>query len=81
VLDVATRKVLRVLPAGSDPETFDLGPARRPSSCQTRTWGSFHRRGRHWPGKDTVPVGEEPEGVTIHPDGASAWITGEPITT
>jgi len=78
VVDVASRKVTRVLPGGSDPETFDI------SRDGTRLFVS--NEDAHvativdiQSGKilATVPVGREPEGVELHPSGGTVWITGE----
>ncbi len=78
VVDVATRKVTRVLPGGSDPETFDI------SRDGTRLFVS--NEDAHvativdiQSGKilATVPVGREPEGVELHPSGGTVWVTGE----
>ena len=77
-VNAAERRLIRVLPGGSDPETFDL------SADGTRIFvsnedvdsasfvdvesGTIIR---------TVPVGREPEGVRLHPDGRTVWVTGE----
>lgn len=77
-VDLETRELLRVLPGGSDPETFDITPdgARivvsnedsDEASLVDLASGTIIR---------TVPVGAEPEGVRISPDGALAYVTGE----
>ena len=68
MIDVASRKVTRVLPGGSDPEAFDI------SKDGTRLFVS--NEDAHVAaivdiasGKvlATVPVGREPEGVELHP--------------
>ena len=78
VIDVATRKVTKVLPGGSDPEAFDI------SKDGTRLFVSNEDADSATivdiaSGKilRTVPVGREPEGVELHPSGESVWVTGE----
>ncbi len=77
-VNLQTRELLRVLPGGSDPETFDITPdgARLvvsnedsdEASLVDLESGAIFR---------TVPVGREPEGVRISPDGSLAYVTGE----
>ena len=78
VIDVATRKVTKVLPGGSDPEAFDI------SKDGTRLFVSNEDVDSATivdiaSGKilKTVSVGREPEGVELHPGGATVWVTGE----
>ena len=78
VIDVASRKVTKVLPGGSDPETFDI------SQDGTRLFVSNEDANSATivdiaSGKilSTVPVGREPEGVELHPSGKVVWVTGE----
>jgi YVTN family beta-propeller protein len=78
VLDLASRKVVRTIPSGQDPEAFDLSPdGRRLFISNEETAevsvvdvasGTVLRR---------VPVGEEPEGVTVSPDGRVVYVTCE----
>jgi YVTN family beta-propeller protein len=70
VVDLATRKLVRTLTSGQDPEAFDLSPDGKTlyvSNEETAemsvldiTTGTIRER---------VKVGEEPEGVTVRPDG------------
>ena len=69
VIDVASRKVTKVLPGGSDPEAFDI------SQDGTRLFVSNEDANSATivdiaSGKvlSTVPVGREPEGVELHPE-------------
>ena len=78
VVDLATLKLLRVIPGGTDPELFDV------TSDGKRLWvsnedsaqaslidvetGEIVRR---------VPVGKEPEGVGIQPGGKVVYVTNE----
>jgi PQQ-dependent catabolism-associated beta-propeller protein len=78
VVDVATRKVSRVLPGGSDPETFDIsqdGLTLFVSNEDANTASIVDIASGKV--KATVPVGREPEGVRLQPDGAVVWVTGE----
>ena len=77
-VDLRERVRTRILPGGSDPETFDITPdgARivvsnedtDEASLVDLESGEIIR---------TVPVGAEPEGVRISPDGTLAYVTGE----
>lgn len=77
-VDLEGRRRTRMLPGGSDPESFDITPdgARivvsnedsDEASLVDLASGAIIR---------TVPVGREPEGVRISPDGTRAWVTGE----
>ena len=78
VIDVRERRLLRVLPGGSDPEEFDVDAAGdrlyvsnedadQMSVIDLRT-GEVIR---------TVPVGREPEGVRLSPDGRQVYVTSE----
>jgi YVTN family beta-propeller protein len=78
VIDAATRAVTKVIPGGSDPETFDISAngALLYVSNEDAGTASIVEIG---PGtvRATVPTGREPEGVTVSPDGKTVWITGE----
>ena len=77
-VDLEAKAKTRLLPGGSDPETFDITPdgARivvsnedsDEASLVDLESGEILR---------TVPVGKEPEGVRISPDGTLAYVTGE----
>ncbi len=77
-VDLEARELVRILPGGSDPETFDLTPdgARMVVSNEDADEASLVdvASGRII---RTVPVGREPEGVRISPDGTLAYVTGE----
>ena len=77
-VDVAGRKVVRVLPGGSDPETFDISEDGSTLFVSNEDAGLASivdiASGRI---RDTVKVGKEPEGVTVAPDGNTVWVTGE----
>ena len=68
----------RLLPGGSDPESFDITPdgARIVVSNEDTDEASLVdlESGEIF---RTVPVGAEPEGVRISPDGTLAYVTGE----
>lgn len=78
VVDLGTRKLVRVLKSGQDPESFDLsrdGKTLFVSNEETAEMtaldlasGKVLRR---------VPVGKEPEGVTVSPDGKVVYVTSE----
>jgi PQQ-dependent catabolism-associated beta-propeller protein len=78
VVDAATRKVTRVLPGGSDPETFDISRDGTTLYVSNEDAGTASivdvASGKI---RSTVKVGKEPEGVRVHPDGRTVWVTGE----
>jgi PQQ-dependent catabolism-associated beta-propeller protein len=78
VVDAATRKVTRVLPGGSDPETFDISRDGATLFVSNEDAGTASivdiASGKI---RSSVTVGKEPEGVRVHPDGNTVWITGE----
>ncbi len=78
VVDAGARKLVRLLPGGSDPENFDI------SADGTRLFVSNEDAGVASvvdiaSGKvlSSVRVGKEPEGVRVQPDGKAVWVTGE----
>jgi YVTN family beta-propeller protein len=78
VVDVATRRVTRVLPGGSDPETFDIshdGSTLFVSNEDAHTASIVDVPSGEI--RSTVAVGKEPEGVRLQPDGSTVWVTGE----
>src|SRR6478609_8751650 len=78
VVDLVERKLIRTLPSGQDPESFDLskdGKTLFVSNEETAELtvldlesGKIARR---------VPVGKEPEGVSVRPDGQVVYVTSE----
>ncbi len=78
VIDVATKKLVRTLQSGQDPESFDVsadGKTLYVSNEETAEMsvldldaGTIRAR---------VKVGEEPEGVTLRPDGRVVYVTCE----
>ncbi len=78
IVDLATHKLLKVIPGGQDPESFDLsldGGRIFVSNEETSEMSVIdlakgevvHR----------VKIGEEPEGVTVRPDGKVVYVTCE----
>jgi 40-residue YVTN family beta-propeller repeat len=78
MVDVAGRRVERMLPAGSDPENFAVSAdgARLFISNEDANAATIVDVAN---GKvvATVPVGREPEGVGVRPGGHEVWVTGE----
>ncbi len=77
-IDVASRRVLRVLPVGSDPETFALDTAgatlfvsNEDASQLTRIDLAGHAAPRR------ASVGDQPEGVAVARDGRSVFVACE----
>ncbi|MFP4093635.1 MAG: glutaminyl-peptide cyclotransferase [Cyclobacteriaceae bacterium] len=77
-VDIASRKLLRVLPGGSDPEQFDISPdgTKLFVSNEDADMASIVDIPS---GKviKSVDVGREPEGVKVSPDGSVFYVTGE----
>lgn len=78
VVDLVAGKLLKMIPAGSDPEEFDL------SLDGSLLYGSNEDVGGATvvdiaAGKvlETLKVGDEPEGVTTSPDGKYVYVTSE----
>ncbi|MEO8212574.1 MAG: hypothetical protein ABI560_05250, partial [Myxococcales bacterium] len=78
VVDLASRKLLRVLPSGQDPESFDLsrdGKTLYVSNEETAEMSVVDLSGAA--PLRRAPVGKEPEGVTVRPDGKVVYVTSE----
>ena len=78
VINVATRKVLRKIKVGSDPEEFDLtadGKQLIVSNEDVKTASLVDTATGKV--KRIVPIAGEPEGVGITPDGKQVWLTCE----
>jgi YVTN family beta-propeller protein len=78
VIDLAAHKLVRTIPGGQDPETFDLsadGKLLYVSNEETAELSVVDLAA----GKVTkrVPVGKEPEGVSVSPDGKHIYVTSE----
>lgn len=82
MIDVASRKLVRVLPGGSDPEQFDITPDGKRLYVANEDAGRVTivevETGRI---VKEVKVGEEPEGVKIGPDGRLALVASEETST
>lgn len=78
IVDTAQRKVLEVLPAGSDPEQFDLSPDGKRlfvANEDVATVSVVDVAARKVIAR--IPVGREPEGVVASPDGKWVLVTNE----
>jgi YVTN family beta-propeller protein len=78
VVDLATRKLVRTLNTGQDPESFDLSPDGKTlyvSNEETAEMSVVDIANGNITTR--VKVGEEPEGVTVRPDGREVYITCE----
>jgi len=78
VIDLATRKSVRRLPLGDDPEAFDLSPDGKTLYVTNEDEGELSMIDIA-SGKvlRKVTVGKEPEGVKVSPDGKTVWVTSE----
>jgi YVTN family beta-propeller protein len=81
-VDVATQRVRRVLPGGSDPEQFDITNDGKRLYIANEDAGTASivdvEKGTI---DTTVKVGAEPEGVRISPDGKLVYVTAESDTS
>ena len=81
-VDVAARKVRRVLPGGSDPEQFDVSSDGKRLYIANEDAATASivdvQKGTI---DTTVKVGAEPEGVRISPDGKIVYVTAESDTS
>jgi len=78
VVDLATRKLVRVLKSGQDPETFDISPDGKTlyvSNEETAEMSVLDLASGET--RKRVSVGKEPEGVTVSPDGKAVYVTSE----
>jgi YVTN family beta-propeller protein len=77
-VDATTRKIRRILPGGSDPETFDVnwrtGKLYVSNEDTNQTTIIDLASGTV---EATLAVGREPEGVRLSPDGKLCYVTGE----
>lgn len=78
VVDLATQKLVRVLPSGADPEAFDLTPDGKTLYVSNEDTGQTSvvdvATGAV---RKTIDVGREPEGVAMRPDGRFVYVTSE----
>ncbi len=78
VIDLATHRLVKTLPGGRDPESFDVskdGTKLFVSNEETAEMSVLDViRGKV---DVRVPVGEEPEGVGLRPDGKFVYVTAE----
>ena len=78
VIDVATRKLVKKINVGSDPEEFDLSPDGKSlyvSNEDVKTASAINiatAKVAH-----IVPLSQEPEGVAVTPDGKRLYVTCE----
>ena len=78
VVDLAARKVARILPGGQDPEMFDASPDGATlfiSNEETSELTALELASGAIRGK--VSVGKEPGGVAVRPDGKVVYVTSQ----
>jgi YVTN family beta-propeller protein len=78
IVDLGSLKLVALIPAGQDPEAFDLTKdgKRMWVSNEETAEASLVDLATNQVVK-RVPVGKEPEGVTLHPDGKVVYVTNE----
>jgi YVTN family beta-propeller protein len=77
VIDIASRKVLRTLRGISDPEQMAITRDGRRLYVASEDTGRLIVIGTDGDTVATLPVGDEPEGVAISPDGSVVLATSE----
>jgi YVTN family beta-propeller protein len=78
VVDLASKKLLRTLPSGQDPEAFDLSLDEKTlfvSNEETAQISVVDLTSGKVRAK--VAMGREPEGVSVRPDGKIVYVTSE----
>jgi len=78
VIDLSSGKTERVLPAGTDPETFAISPDGRTLFVSNEDRGAVSAvaiEGGRAP--LSTRIGEEPEGIAVTPDGARLFVACE----
>jgi YVTN family beta-propeller protein len=81
VFDLASGKIQRVLTGVSDPEQMAVGKDSRVYIASEDTGQAVVMNAATGAVLAQIPVGEEPEGVDLSPDGRQAWITSEERST
>jgi len=78
VVELASARLVRTLPGGQDPETFDLTPDGRALYIANEETAELSRLDLA-SGKivQRIAVGRQPEGVSVRPDGAVVYVTCE----
>lgn len=76
VVDIEQRRLVKLLPSGADPESFDLAGNDLVVSNEDAAQASFIDM-KSGALRAAVPVGGEPEGVTTSPDGGTVYVTSE----
>src|SRR6185312_11137039 len=78
IVDLTTKKFLRKIPAGTDPEQFAVSPDGSRLYIANEDGGTISvldtRDGKV---QNQIPVAEEPEGVAFAPDGKTVYATCE----
>src|SRR4051812_20590867 len=81
-VDLATRRVVRRIPAGTDPEQFTITPdGRRVVAANEDAGNASIIDPTSGKVLASLVVGTEPEGVTVSPDGRWVYVTGETSNT
>ncbi|HEV2392698.1 MAG TPA: beta-propeller fold lactonase family protein [Verrucomicrobiae bacterium] len=78
IIDLGTRKFLRKIPAGSDPEQFAVSADGSMLYVSNEDAGLLSvLNAADGKVEQSIPVGEEPEGVAFSPDGRFVYVTCE----
>lgn len=78
IFDLATRKIVRTIPGGSDPENFDVSKDGKKLFISNEDISAVSiidiESGTV---EKSFKIGSEPEGVKVSPDGKEVWVTSE----
>src|SRR3954447_17332648 len=78
VVDLASLKLIKKLPAGTDPEQFAVSPDGQHLYTSNEDVGTISvTRADTGKVEHIVPVAKEPEGVSFTPDGRAVYVTCE----
>ena len=77
VFDVMQKKLIKIIPAGSDPENFDVSADGKTIFVSNEDISAVSMIDIGSGQIKSFPVGSQPEGVKITPDGKLVWVTSE----
>jgi PQQ-dependent catabolism-associated beta-propeller protein len=77
VFDVAQKKLIRIIPGGSDPENFDVSQDGKKIYVSNEDVSAVGIIDIATGTIKSLPVGAQPEGVKVAPDNKSVYVTSE----
>jgi YVTN family beta-propeller protein len=77
VFDVEQKKLLKIIPGGSDPENFDISPDGTKIYVSNEDISAVSIIDIATGALKSLPVGAQPEGVKVSPDNKFVYVTSE----